>query len=152
MDHFQAFKSAITWSEPFIYSLVAFQVVMFLLCLAVSRKGTGVTPRLSLMVFTGILVRSAEWLNGIGARNWEKYCTQNYFDKKGIFIGVMLCGPLLVNCLIMLMMFVREAGQLLVQVKTTELRKKKGKESQQEGDPSSTGSRKKKDKANKKKD
>jgi hypothetical protein len=151
MDHFQAFKSAITWSEPFIYSLVAFQVVIFLLCLVVSRKGTGVAPRLTIMVFIGILVRSAEWLNGIGARNWEKCCTQNYFDRKGIFIGIMLCGPLLVNCLMLLMMFVREAGQLLVNLKTTELKKKKGKGSQQ-GDSSTAGSRKKKDKANKKKD
>jgi hypothetical protein len=124
---------------------------MFLLCLAASRKGVGVAPRLTLMVFTGILVRSAEWLNGFGDRNWEKYCTQNYFDRGGIFIGIMLCGPLLVNCLIMLMMFVREAGQLLVQVKTTEFKKKKGKESKQ-GDSSSAGSRKKKDKADKKKD
>jgi hypothetical protein len=96
------------------------------------------------------LVRSAEWFNGYGARNWETYCTQNYFDRKGIFIGIMLCGPLLVNCLMLLMMFVREAGQLLVKVKTTELKKKKGKENQQ-GDPPSAGSRKKKDKANKKK-
>jgi TRAP-type uncharacterized transport system fused permease subunit len=157
MEHLQAFRSAITWSEPFIYSLVAFQVVMFLLCLVVSRKSTGIAPRLTLMVFIGILVRCAEWLNGIGARNWEKYCTQNYFDSKGIFIGIMLCGPLLVDCLIMLMLFVREAGQLLVQVKTTELKKKRGKESQQ-GDSSSAangaaaGSRKKKDKADKKKD
>jgi hypothetical protein len=77
------------------------------------------------MVFIGGLVRSAEWLNEIGGRNWEKISTQNYFDKRGIFVGIMLCGPLLVDCLIMLFMFVKEAGQLLIEVKTEELKKRK---------------------------
>lgn len=81
------------------------------------------------MVFIGVLVRSAEWLNGLGSKNWEKFATQNYFDRRGIFVGVMVCGPLLLDCLMMLLFFVREAGQLLVQVKREEIRqKKKGKQ------------------------
>jgi Na+-transporting methylmalonyl-CoA/oxaloacetate decarboxylase gamma subunit len=37
----------------------------------------------------------------------------------------MISGPLLFDCLIMLILFVREASQLLVQVKTNELKRKK---------------------------
>ena len=40
-------------------------------------------------------------------------------------MGVMVCGPLLLDCLIMLIFFVREAGLLLVQVKREEIIRKK---------------------------
>eukprot|EP00540_Astrosyne_radiata_P005049 CAMPEP_0116844460 /NCGR_PEP_ID=MMETSP0418-20121206/12705_1 /TAXON_ID=1158023 /ORGANISM="Astrosyne radiata, Strain 13vi08-1A" /LENGTH=260 /DNA_ID=CAMNT_0004475425 /DNA_START=38 /DNA_END=817 /DNA_ORIENTATION=+ len=131
MEHFNAFRSAVHWSEPFILSILAFQIVMFCLCLYVSRKGVGIAPRLTIMIFVGALVRGAEYINGWGARHWESFATQNYFDKQGIFVGIFLCGPLLLDCFLMLILFLREASQLLVEVKTQELKqKKKGKKQQ----------------------
>jgi hypothetical protein len=77
------------------------------------------------MVFIGALVRSSEWLNGLGGKNWQRFATQDYFDKRGIFVGIMLCGPLLLDSFMMLLFFVSEASQLLVEVKTQELKRKK---------------------------
>eukprot|EP00547_Thalassionema_nitzschioides_P002876 CAMPEP_0194200522 /NCGR_PEP_ID=MMETSP0156-20130528/1090_1 /TAXON_ID=33649 /ORGANISM="Thalassionema nitzschioides, Strain L26-B" /LENGTH=235 /DNA_ID=CAMNT_0038925529 /DNA_START=90 /DNA_END=797 /DNA_ORIENTATION=- len=125
MEHLSAFSSAITWSEPFILYLIAFQVFMFFLCLWVSRKGFAMVPRLVLMSFVAIIVRCAEILNGYGARNWESIATQNYFDRSGIFIGIFFCGPLLLDCFIVLTLLIREASQLLVEVKKMELKKKR---------------------------
>lgn len=105
--------------------LVGFQCVMFFLSLYVSRRSRGTAPRLCLMVFIGALVRSSEWLNGLGARNWERFATQNYFDKRGIFVGIMLCAPLLLDSLMMLLFFLSEASTLLVQVKKQELKRNK---------------------------
>jgi hypothetical protein len=150
MDHFQAFKSAITWSEPLIYSLLIFQITMFLLCIWVSRPNRGSAPRIVLLVLIFVVVRSAEYLNGWGARNWESFCTQNYFDRKGIFVGIMLCGPLLMDCFLLLLMFLREASQLLIKVKRRELRK--GKEPEKKKKEGSVGNPKKKNKATKKED
>lgn len=124
MEHFQAFRAAINWSETFILSLIAFQALMFMICLWVSRSSRGLTPRICVMLFIAALVRSAETLNGYGNRNWERFATQNYFDKRGIFVGIMLCGPLLLDSFMMLVAFVLEASQLLVQVKRDELRRK----------------------------
>jgi len=76
------------------------------------------------MISIGILVRCAELINGYAARNWESFATQNYFDRGGIFVGIMLCGPLLINCFIMLTMLIREASSLLIEVKRMELKKK----------------------------
>jgi hypothetical protein len=145
MEHFHAFRSAITWSETFILSLVAFQIFMFFLVLWSSRKDRGLTVRVTVMVFIGVLVRSAEWLNEIGARNWESISTQNYFDKRGIFLGIMLCGPLLVDCVIMLLMFVKEAGQLLIEVKTEQLKKGKAKKAKSDEKKGSSTKTKKED-------
>jgi len=127
LEHMEAFRSAITWSETFIQCLVGFQIFMFCLCLWVSRRDRGLTIRVSVLVMIGIMVRSAEFLNRQGSLHWKEFCTQNYFDRRGIFMGVMVCGPLLFDCLVMLIFFVREAGLLLVQVKREEIvRKQKG--------------------------
>lgn len=149
MEHFGAFRTAITWSEPFIISLIAFQVIAFATCLYMSRRGRGMVPRLVTMVIVAILVRCAELLNGYGARNWESLCTQNYFDKGGIFVGIMLCGPLLLDCFIMLTLLIREASSLLIEVKKMELKKSREKK---EGDSSGKAGRGKKNKSKSKKD
>ncbi|CAB9526906.1 Transmembrane protein 18 [Seminavis robusta] len=125
LDHVNAFRSAITWSEPFIIGIVSFQIIMFIACILVSRPSVGLGPRLSVMVFIGALVRSVEYLNQIAGQHWKEFATQNYFDHRGVFVSFMVSGPLLFYCLIMLIMFVRESSQLLVQVKTNELKKKR---------------------------
>jgi hypothetical protein len=138
MEHFLAFRSAIKWSEKFILGLVAFQVVIFFLCLHFSRKDRGLAPRVTLLVIIFIVVRSAEWLNAQGEEHWELFATQDYFDKRGIFVGIMLSGPLLLDSLMMLLFFMREASSLLVQVKRTEIQRKK-----QKNDGKATGGKKK---------
>lgn len=82
------------------------------------------TPRLVVMVFIAVIVRLAEKMNQLAAKNWEKIATQNYFDRQGIFVAIMFCGPLLFDCLIMLIMFLTEASGLLVKVKTNEMKRK----------------------------
>jgi hypothetical protein len=83
-------------------------------------------PRLILMSVIAGTVRSSELLNSYAAQNWGKFCTQNYFDDRGIFVMIMVCAPLLLDSLIMLILFMKEAAQLLVQVKSAELKKKHG--------------------------
>jgi len=129
MEHLQAFRSAINWSEKFVLGLIAFQIVMFFLCFYVSRKDLGVAPRLTLLVVIGVIVRSSEWLNAKGEQHWESFATQDYFDKGGIFTIIMLSGPLLLDSLMMLLFFMREAAVLLVQVKRTEIQRKSQKQS-----------------------
>jgi len=124
MDHFHAFRAAVNWTEPFILSLMTFHVVVFMLCMWASRPSRSLVPRVVLMVSIGILVRSAERLNVYAAQNWQDFATQNYFDSKGVFMGIFLCGPLLVDSFLMLVIYLREASQLLVQVKTMELKRK----------------------------
>jgi TRAP-type uncharacterized transport system fused permease subunit len=120
-----AFRQAITWSEPFILALAAFQLVMFVLCLWASRRDAGLTSRIVLMVTIAVLVKSAEYLNQTAGEHWESFATQNYFDDRGVFVAIMFCSPLLLDSFIMLVMFLREAGQLLIHVKRAEIKKKR---------------------------
>ncbi|KAL7526104.1 hypothetical protein ACHAWF_001647 [Thalassiosira exigua] len=143
-EHIQAFTAAITWSEPFIKLLLAFHVLVIVAVIALSRRG-GMYSRMCLMVFFGVIIRLAEWLNGMGARRWREFATQNYFDRNGIFMGIMVCAPLLMVCMFMLVSMIREASNLLVEVKQMKVkshqRQKQGEKKKEKKD----GKRKKKD-------
>jgi TRAP-type uncharacterized transport system fused permease subunit len=105
-------------------ALAGFQLVMFVLCMLASRKNASLAFRIVLMVLIVILVKSAEYLNQIAGEQWESFATQNYFDDRGIFIAIMFSSPLLMDSFMMLVFFLREAGQLLIHVKRAELKKK----------------------------
>lgn len=74
------------------------------------------------MIFVGVIVRLAEYLNIMGNARWNEFATQNYFDRSGIFMGIMVCAPLLLVCLFMLISMIREASNLLGDV--TQMKKK----------------------------
>lgn len=58
----------------------------------------------------------AERLNTLAAANWERFATQNYFDKQGVFISTMWSMPLLLIGVVMLFQSLYSASSLLVQV------------------------------------
>ena len=105
--------------------IIGFQLFIFLLTLWVSRRGRSMEARLGLMVGIGAIVKGAQRLNAYGANHWEQVATQNYFDQGGIFMTILLCAPLLIDCFIMLVCFLREAVSLLIQVKTAEIKQKR---------------------------
>ena len=127
LEHLDAFRHAINWTEPLILGILSFQAIIFLCTLWVSRPNVSLVPRIILMVVMAGLVRSAETINSWAGRNWQGMSSQNYFDRGGIFISIFLCAPLLLDSFIMLICFLREASQLLVQVKTAELKQKRKK-------------------------
>jgi hypothetical protein len=101
---------------------------MLIITVAVSRNGRPLGPRIVVMVLIGGIVKSSEYMNGIAAQRWQSFSTQNYFDKRGVFMSIFVCAPLLLDSMIMLLLFLREAQQLLVQVKTKQLKRKTNKQ------------------------
>lgn len=114
-EHIHAFTSAITWDESFIKIILGFHVVVIVAAIAIHRQG-GVYSRLGFMIIVGIVVRLADTMNRIGNSRWKEFATQNYFDNGGIFMGIMICAPLLIVCLIMLISMIKEAANLIVEV------------------------------------
>lgn len=123
IDNLNAFRSAITWNEPFIMGLIALHIIAFVLTIFAIKK-CGMGSRMLVLTVMAGLVRSAEWFNEYGSKNWEKFASQNYFDDKGVFISIMMSGPLLMMAFFMLISYLREASGLLVEVKRLELRAK----------------------------
>lgn len=131
-DNFNAFRSAIAWNEPFIMGIVIFQIFLLITTVTVTRR-CGMGSGMILLAFMGCTVRSAEYLNSYGSKNWEQFATQNYFDDRGIFISIMLSGPMIIMAFIMLISYVREASGLLVKVKRHELAHKKRSSNKSQG-------------------
>jgi hypothetical protein len=82
----------------------------------------------------------ASRLNHLGATHWKKFATQDYFDKGGFFISVMLSLPaaVIAICIVVLLGPSREgshsqvnmllhASRMLIAVKREEFRRAKAK-------------------------
>jgi transmembrane protein 18 len=95
---------------------------MFGLSVYVSRRDRGLGPRLTIMGTIALIVKCSEYLNRIAATHWASFSTQNYFDRRGVFMSIMVCCPLLLDSLIMLLLFLREASHLLIKFKTVQLK------------------------------
>ena len=74
------------------------------------------TAQMVLFVIIMAAVYMAERLNTIAAANWERFSTQNYFDKQGVFVSTMWSMPLLLIGVVMLFQSLYSASSLLVQV------------------------------------
>ena len=79
-----AFIAAVDWRETWIRCLLLWHLSLWLL-FVFTRKNF---PR-QCGLFFGIAacVALAETLNGLCAKRWEKFATQNYFDERGVFAG-----------------------------------------------------------------
>jgi len=101
-----------------------------IICTILATKRRSLTGRSILMGTIFIVVRSAEKLNDYGSENWEQFASQNYFDKRGVFVSLMISAPLLFISACMLVSIVREASSLLIEVKTREFKQAKAKNTQ----------------------
>ena len=48
------------------------------------------------------IVFMAERLNGLGAKHWQRFSGQDYFDPRGVFFTTLVSGPLVLMMLIVL--------------------------------------------------
>jgi hypothetical protein len=131
-EQFQAFKAAITWGEPFILSLMCFHITILFANIFIMKSGS-LVGRFILIGVLALVIRSAEVFNQYGSSHWEKFATQDYFDKNGVFISLMLSTPLLLIAFIDLIVLLRESKNLLIEVKTLQLKAKLKKNSKKSG-------------------
>ena len=136
-EQFQAFKAAITWGEPFILSLLCFHITILFANIFIMKSGN-LVGRFILIGVLALVIRSAEIFNQYGSSHWESFATQDYFDKNGVFISLMLSTPLLLIAFIDLIVLLRESKNLLIEVKTLQLKAKRKKKSKQSGNGNTT--------------
>lgn len=87
-----AFSSAINWREHLIIGLLIFHAALFLLVL-ITRKSFSF--QVFIFLFVCILVFVSERVNTVASLEWKSFATQNYFDSRGVFMGIFFNAPLL---------------------------------------------------------
>lgn len=126
-DDVMGFYHAVDWSEPWLKGLLAFHVTVWVLAIA-TRKLNDVQIVMLLSILA--IVYFAETINRVAGENWESFAGQQYFDKRGVFVSVVLSTPLLFASFFILINALRGAATLLIQVKKMEFKedaKKKSK-------------------------
>ena len=65
---------------------------------------------------------ASERLNAAAHSHWRAFSTQDYFDPRGVFVGIVWAGPLILLLCAMLVGFLVRAARLIVKVKRAQLR------------------------------
>jgi len=78
----------------------------------------------SVFVTCAFLVFTAERLNGLASTHWEKFSTQNYFDKDGVFTTTVFCVPLIVVLVVVLVNVLRLMASVMIQAKRAQLKQR----------------------------
>lgn len=86
-----------------------------------------------------LIVFFCERINNLCSEKWNEFATQNYFDEHGIFMGVIVCAPLLTMGFLQLINLLILASRALIKAKRMKLQrdrndKKKEKENNQENE------------------
>ncbi|XP_067667868.1 transmembrane protein 18-like isoform X1 [Haliotis asinina] len=110
---------SIDWSERWLWCLGGFHVVCALTTY-LTRHGGPVQAAYFVVLL--MLVYFAENLNTIAAEKWRQFSKQQYFDSGGLFISVVYSVPLLINCLIIVIMWLLMTGTMMVKMKKMKLK------------------------------
>ncbi|CAM9983669.1 unnamed protein product [Ectocarpus fasciculatus] len=120
VENFEAFRSAVDWTEPWIQGILVFHLLLWLFFI-VTRRSFGAQVGLFAVILTG--TRLSEFINTCLRDRWQDFSRQNYFDEHGIFMGVMWAGPLLILGFTMLVSLLCQTASLLVTVKTKQFKR-----------------------------
>ena len=119
VDDVMGFYHAIDWSERWLLALLFFHLCVWLVVVGTRRHNT---VQMVLLVALLAVVRAAEWINGVAGRHWELFASQQYFDKHGVFVSVMLSVNLLLAAFFILGNALRASVAMLIEVKKKEFK------------------------------
>ena len=142
-DAVQTFFTSVTWQDPGIISLLLFHFLLYTIAkkfmISTSNLDNNQKQTNQMIVFAinGALVMAGKPLNTICRNNFPdllsfQLFTQNYFDKRGIFIAVMWCFPIIclmtmqtVNMLWSVLLLMRELVKKKRMLEEIQKKKKK---------------------------
>lgn len=122
-DHLMGFYHAVSWSQDWwLFGILAFHVAYLLLVVFARRF---YYLQVFLFAYGCVAILSLERANAYLAANWRLVASQNYFDKHGVFLSVVVAAPVLLVLSVQLVLTLKDAARLVVDVKRLELRRGK---------------------------
>ncbi|KAH8266291.1 hypothetical protein KR038_008852 [Drosophila bunnanda] len=115
------FLLSIDWTDPWLIGLVLMHVLTTTIAL-LSRNNTNFQVFLFLILL--LAVYFTESINEYAAQNWSSFSKQQYFDSNGLFISTVFSIPILLNCMLLIGTWLYNSTQLMVTLKTAQLRER----------------------------
>ncbi|KAI5705107.1 hypothetical protein M8J76_016473 [Diaphorina citri] len=116
------FLANLDWQDPWIIGLVSFHVFITLTTFS-TRNNSNI--QIVLFVVLLLLVYFSENLNEFAHNNWRSFARHEYFDEKGMFISIVFSIPLLLNCMILVALWLYQSSQLMIHLKKAQLKQMK---------------------------
>jgi hypothetical protein len=120
VDMVSAFCAAVAWrQEPWLWALAL--VHLAAAATAVRRRHS---PAVLATLFAGgcAAVLLGERINAFAARHWRLFATQDYFDARGVFYSAVVGGPVLLNLVLVVAMYLLQCAALLAQAKAAQIK------------------------------
>ncbi|UJR30811.1 hypothetical protein I4U23_018329 [Adineta vaga] len=104
------FLRMINWYEPWLIALGGFHAIC-LLIIILTRGHTNI----QILIFLALLscIYCAEYINELAARKWQLFAHDQYFDSQGLFISTVLSFPVIINCCIIVIIWLYESISLI---------------------------------------
>ncbi|KAH8401957.1 hypothetical protein KR009_008925 [Drosophila setifemur] len=115
------FLLSIDWKDPWLIGLILMHVLTTTSAL-LSRNNTNFQVFLFLVLL--LAVYFTESINEYAAQNWSSFSRQQYFDSNGLFISTVFSIPILLNCMLLIGTWLYSSTQLMVSLKTAQLKER----------------------------
>ncbi|TMW62540.1 hypothetical protein Poli38472_005158 [Pythium oligandrum] len=122
----------VNWTEPLILGLATFHLLLLVTVFLTRHR---LYVQFALFVAIILLLVVTEALNTWARANWRRIATQQYFDQRGVFMGIFYGAPLLVTGFFQLMLNMANMVQMLILVKRAEFRQQLKDKKKQESKP-----------------
>ncbi|XP_059167917.1 transmembrane protein 18-like isoform X2 [Physella acuta] len=106
-----SYLETVDWSDPWFTGLFTFHIFTFVITFITRRKQMIQAAHFIILL---LLVYCAETLNEQASLHWKLFSKQQYFDSQGMFISIVWSAPLLLNCLVIVMIWILTSSQLIV--------------------------------------
>ncbi|XP_063706093.1 transmembrane protein 18 [Culicoides brevitarsis] len=112
---FNSYLQSIDVTDPLIIGLVVFHVGT-LVTILLTRTFTN----LQIFIFCCLLslVYFSESINELAAQKWASFTRQQYFDSDGMFMSITVSMPVLLNCMLLIGLWLYESTQTMSRIKS----------------------------------
>ncbi|KAL0589541.1 hypothetical protein ABG067_002445 [Albugo candida] len=111
---------AVDWREPLIIGTITSHLVLLIL-VYITRKKYAFQVIWFIAIITLLIL--SERVNAWGHQNWKLIATQNYFDSRGVFIGIFYAAPLLFIGFVQSTLNMKRMIDLMVEIKQIQANK-----------------------------
>uniref|UniRef100_A0A336KPA6 CSON012042 protein n=1 Tax=Culicoides sonorensis TaxID=179676 RepID=A0A336KPA6_CULSO len=124
INDFNSYLRSIDYTDPLLIGLLLFHIGT-LATILFTRKFTNFQIFIFLTLLS--LVYFSESINEIASQRWASLSRQQYFDSSGMFMSITFSMPMLLNCMLLIGLWLYESTQTMTRIKRVQVARQQAK-------------------------